>query len=279
MQTVKRNNTYLKDKIVNIILTSKETRRYTESIIAKALDIPMYIVKDNLELVTPRINNNINRQYSVVDALYENNTSIINIEVNYVKHKRNENKNMKYICQLLLRQTKINDKEYKLKPIYQININNYDVFNENRFIYKSYLMEESLHKKRDDLINIIDINVDFLKDMDYTEIMKGENSLEKLLYILVCNDEMIINKLCFGDDIMEKVIDKIFELTEDDWEELYYDPEEILKEYSFDKGVEKGIEQGKKEIAKIMLEKNMSIEEVIEITNLTLEEVNEIKNK
>ena len=97
MQTVKRNNTYLKDKIVNIILTSKETRRYTESIIAKALDIPMYIVKDNLELVTPRINNNINRQYSVVDALYENNTSIINIEVNYVKHKRNENKNMKSI--------------------------------------------------------------------------------------------------------------------------------------------------------------------------------------
>ena len=111
MQTVKRNNTYLKDKIVNIILTSKETRRYTESIIAKALDIPMYIVKDNLELVTPRINNNINRQYSVVDALYENNTSIINIEVNYVKHKRNENKNMKYICQLLLRQTKINELE------------------------------------------------------------------------------------------------------------------------------------------------------------------------
>ena len=74
---------------------------------------------------------------------------------------------------------------------------------------------------------------------------------------------------------MEKVRDKIFELTEDDWEELYYDPEEILKEYSFDKGVE----HGKKEIAKVMLEKNMSIEEVIEITNLTLEEVNEIKNK
>ena len=274
MQTLEKNKTYLKDKIVNIILTSKETRRYTESIIAKALDIPLYIVKDNLELLTPRINNNVNTQYSVVDALYENNTSIINIEVNYVKHKKNQNKNMKYICQLLLRQTKTNDKGYKLKPIYQININNYDVFNENKFIYKSYLMEESLHKKRSDLISIIDINVDFLKDMDYTEIMKGENSLEKLLYILVCDDKDIINKLCLGDAIMEEVKKKIFELTEDDWKELYYNPEEIINEYSFDKGVE----HERKEIAKNLLELNISISDIMKATNLTIEEINEIKN-
>ena len=82
---------------------------------------------------------------------------------------------------------------------------------------------------------------------------------------------------------MEKVRDKIFELTEDDWEELYYDPEEILKEYSFDKGVEKGIEQGKNErnieIARSMLNDNIPIEVIIKHTNLTLEEVNEIKNK
>ena len=86
-------------------------------------------------------------------------------------------------------------------------------------------------------------------------------------------------RLIIRDDIMEKVRDKIFELTEDDWEELYYDPEEILKEYSFDKGVEKGIEQGKKEIAKSMLNDNIPIEVIIKHTNLTLEEVNEIKNK
>jgi len=33
----------------------------------------------------------------------------------------------------MLKQTKINDKYPKLKPIYQININNFDVFNENKF--------------------------------------------------------------------------------------------------------------------------------------------------
>ena len=99
MQTIKRNNTYLKDKIVNIILTSKETRRYTESIVAKALDIPMYIVKDNLELVTPRINNNINRQYSVVDALYENNTSIIICGSNHLPNGLFMNLNSHHIQQ------------------------------------------------------------------------------------------------------------------------------------------------------------------------------------
>jgi len=30
------------------------------------------------------------------------------------------------------------------------------------FIYRSYIMEETIHKKRNDFISIIDINVDFL---------------------------------------------------------------------------------------------------------------------
>ena len=33
---------------------------------------------------------------------------------------------MKYVCQLVLRQTKVNNKELNIKPIYQININNFD---------------------------------------------------------------------------------------------------------------------------------------------------------
>jgi len=276
MITEEKKHLYLRDKIINIILTSKDTRCYVEAIIASSLGIPKDIVKDNLELLSPRINSNINTQYSTVDALYESNQSIINIEINFNNDKRLQNKNMKYICHLLLKQFKINDKDLELKPIYQININNYDIFKENRFIYRSYIMEESLHIKRDDLISVIDINMDFLKKMDYTEIMEEEkNSLERLLYILICDNKEEMDKLYIGDSIMEKVRNKILDLTEEDWQELYYDPEELRRLCIMDEVRN----ERTLEIAKSMLNDNISEETIMKHTGLTLEEVNALKNK
>ena len=184
----KEKTKYLEDKVASIIFTDESTREYVECIVSSALNIPLEIVKDNLTLLTPKVNSNINIQYSEVDAIYENNTSIINIEINYQNYNTLDVKNMKYVCHLVLKQTKINDKYPKLKPIYQININNFDVFNEGKFIYRSYIMEETLHKKRNDFISIIDINVDFLSNIDYNKIMEEEEySLERMLYIFVCN--------------------------------------------------------------------------------------------
>ena len=147
-----KKDVYLKDKVVNILLTDIDTREYTESIIAATLNIPKEIVKDNLVLLSPRVNDNVNVQYSYVDAIYENNTSLINIEVNYTNYIEMHAKNMKYVCHLLLRQTHKNDKRIKLKPIYQICINNLDMYKENKFIYKSSIMEEIYHKNSQNTI-------------------------------------------------------------------------------------------------------------------------------
>ena len=50
-----------------------------------------------------------------------------------------------------------------------------------------------------------------------------------------------------------------------------------------EKGIKKGVEKGKNaktvEIAKKLLDKNMSIEEIIDITGITKEEIEDIKNK
>jgi len=102
---------YLKDKIANIIFTDESCKEYVESVVSAALNIPLEIVKDNLILKTNRINNNLSTKYSYVDAIYENNTSIINIEINYNNTKSLRNKNMRYVCQLLLKG--LNNKEIK----------------------------------------------------------------------------------------------------------------------------------------------------------------------
>ena len=167
---------------------------------------------------------------------------------------------------------KINEGYKKLKPIYQICINNFDIFKKDKFIYRSYIMEETLHEKRNDMMSIIDINIDYLKKKNYTEIEDG--SLEKLLYIFVCNDKEILEKIYKGDEIMKKVVEKVSTLTDDFANELYYDKEEIINEYSYDLGVE----ETKIEIIKNLLRKNISEEDILEITNITIEQLEEIKN-
>jgi len=272
MKTKIKEDVYLKDKVAKILFTSKETREFTEELIAKAIDVPISVVKNNLELLPTSVNHNINIQYSEADALYENNTSIINIEINYVNYKTLDMKNMKYVCHLMLNQMKINEGYKKLKPIYQICINNFDIFKKDKFIYRSYIMEETLHEKRNDMMSIIDINIDYLKKKNYTEIEDG--SLEKLLYIFVCNDKEILEKIYKGDEIMKKVVEKVSTLTDDFANELYYDKEEIINEYSYDLGVE----ETKIEIIKNLLRKNISEEDILEITNITIEQLEEIKN-
>ncbi len=47
----------------------------------------------------------------------------------------------------------------------------------------------------------------------------------------------------------------------------------------YDAGYHKGIEQGKREIVKSMLQKNMKLEEIMEITKLSKKEIQQIAKK
>lgn len=105
---------YLKDKIASIIFTDESCLEYVERVVSAALDIPLEIVKDNLVLETNRVNYNTNIKYNYVDAIYENNTSIINIEINYNNSKNVRIKNMRYICHLLLKETNNKNKDINL---------------------------------------------------------------------------------------------------------------------------------------------------------------------
>ena len=236
---------YLNDKIATIIFT--DCRDFVIKVVSLALNISEDIIKDNLILTTPRINSNINFKYSEVDAIYENNTSIINIEINYNNSKYLQNKNMRYVCQMILKQVEIGNKDI-LKPIYQININNFDFFNHNKFIYRSSVMEEELHLKRGNYLTIIDINVDFLRNIDYTDIKRmKEDSLERLLYIFVCDNKEIRDKLYLGDKIMDEVQKKLDLLNENLDYYLYYDGEEIKKQAAYELGMNEGEIKGKAE--------------------------------
>jgi len=103
--------------------------------------------------------------------------------------------------------------------------------------------------------------------------------LERLLYVIVCNNKDVLDKLYVGDEIMEKVKDQLYDLDENLDNYLFYNREEYMKEslYStgFVDGKAEGREEGKQSIITRMLE-DMTIEEVSKITKLSIEEIEKI---
>lgn len=142
------------------------------------------MVRKNLKLIHPNIANSNKYKNQVTDVLLENDEMIIDIEGNYNQYESGKIKNTLYLGNLQVRQIKSRDK-YQ-----QINLNNFDYYKKGNFLYHSYMMEENSHKKRNDLLEIVDINLEYLSDISYNEIKKlDEKDLRWLLYIFVCKDK------------------------------------------------------------------------------------------
>ena len=114
---------------------------------------------------------------------------LVNVEINSVKSRKNERKNNMYICHLVLRQTRnAEDYKRKFKTVDQINLNTFGVTSDNRFIVKSKLLDEKTYEEVHSFFEIYDINFAKILNMNYTKLMKDDESLEKLLYLLVSDD-------------------------------------------------------------------------------------------
>lgn len=174
-------------------------------------------------------------------------------------------------------------------------MNLFDAYAKNEFIYHSVMMEEKHHiKRRNSLIDIYDINLDFLSKMDYNQIKKlNEHDLQWLLYILVCQDKTHANHLYRESGMMKKVemkkedfLRELDSLLAYDHEEFHRREMEELKEKAVKEareeghkeGLKEGLEQSKKEMAKKSLKiGTLTLEQIAEITDLTIDEVKELQ--
>jgi len=129
------------------------------------------------------------------------------------------------------------------------------------------------------MFEIYDINLAKILDKDYTIVREDRESLEKLLYLLICSDKEKMNEVYDGDEFMAKIIREI-NTQEDDFDKLLFYNSEVLKEDNyFEESLEEarkealaeGREQSKLDIAKAMLEKNYDINSICDITNLSLD--------
>ena len=291
MQRLEIKKINARDTIVKKIFTSTEDGlKYLSKIVCKVLDIPEEDV--TFTLIHPDLSVNENTVNSEVDIALESNEMIVNVEVNSVRSRKNERKNNMYVCHLVLRQTR-NAEDYskKFKKVYQINLNTYSVTNDDRFVVRSRLLDDKTYEEIHSFFEIYDINLAKILDMDYTKLMKDDESLEKLLYLLVSDDERLIKKVYDGDDFMAKIIREVKNNSDDFDNLLRYNRDVIFdgneKEEAFEDGIERGykkgyghgVEQNKIDVAKAMFQKNYDIKDICEITKLSLDEIEKLKEE
>ena len=127
----------------------------------------------------------------------------------------------------------------KLEKIKYIDINTKTQIitptQKGEFIYDSMKIEKKNHIVRDNMLRVIDINLDFLTNIDYNVVKKGNKyNIEKLLYFFICNDIKLLDNIYEG-DIFIRDVSKIFNIDIEDLDkQLYYDYDEYMKEVSYD---------------------------------------------
>mgnify|MGYP004464670817 FL=1 len=276
---MRRERVLLKDKVVKKLLNSENPtcREYLVRLISASTGISVKLLRNNIELITPNINSNSNYVNSVSDVMVKDNENYYNIEINYNNVPIAIIKNNIYMYNSILRQVHKSDDYKNVKGVIQININNYDLFGKGEFVYDSMMIEKKYHIVRDNMLRVIDINLDFLSNIDYNKIKKGnEYNLEKLLYFFVCNDKKLLDNIYNGNGLMRD-ISKIFNIDIEDLDkQLYYDYDEYMKEVSYEQGEIDATLKRNKEIIRNMLENNLDKDLMLKITKLDEETLNKI---
>lgn len=294
---------FINDRAAKLLITDINFRDYVCLIISKLLKLNYEYVKNNLELVHNGVNENQNIKGRDTDALFENDYSVINFEFNTEYKSTYIVKNNMYVFHLYGGQLKPGEKERKIKPIYQINVNNFDIYQKGEFIYKTQLCETTYHCIHDNNLVIYDINMDFLKKLSYNEIDgMPSDSLEKLFLVFYNREDFNYEQFYDGNPIMERVIKRLEEMWENFDDMLYYDVEKLRKaaddeamKETIEKQVAEKVEKREKEITKEITQKvtdevtvaialkmikdGLSKQQVINYLQITEEDYDTLKRK
>ena len=142
-------------------------------------------------------------------------------------------------------------------------------------------------KKRCDYIEsndpiIYHVNLSKIKDMYYNK--DKLNTFERELALMILDNKKELKEVSEGDDVMDKVNEKICKLSDDEILQGIYVKEEMdswmkkvdLK-YAKEEGLKEGLLKGKKEAnmetARKLLKKGMEIKDIIDITGITEKQI------
>ena len=240
------------------------------------LEFILKIKIDKLEIKkTELLSGNVNIKDKRVDAIVHTGNKKIEIEINSQNKDYLHARSTAYICN-----------------IYQSNANVGDIYNEYTDIVQVNLTW--VLGRNNDEMKIYKIMNEKGELMDYYDKIwysKNEEEIKKNQYMIMLDLDKKGLENMPKDKIVDKYITNVTIVNDDPEFQKYMSEEEDkrkiqnsllseAKENGYTSGINDGISKGKNkksiEIAKNMLKKNMSIEDISDITGLSIEEINKL---
>jgi len=176
-------------------------------------DFLEHLVFKNVEYIM----DNYKEPRKTSDLIVEIKDSLINIEMNNNYYKNIYKRNNRYLYKMINSNW---NKEYFI----QINIDN---FNKSDEIISKFIMLNAKTFEKDDNIEKYRINLVKIEEKYYNE--EKLTKEEKELLMLRINNKNLLKEISKGDKLMEKINDKINEMSEDPNLQLVYDRDEYVR--------------------------------------------------
>ena len=255
-------------------------------LLASILNVDVLKIKNNITKISDTNDlKNKNDKQRRMDFVYRIDNLSLDIELN-LKPRPIKERNINYLMSLHLRKFKKGNRYEDNYRTIQININN-EMIDESEKVIEEYYFRKEDGKEYSKNIGFYVVNIPNIKKIWYN---KEDEAFEKYKYMLSFFETNVdmIRQVYEGDEVVMDIINKQEEFSRDneEWETFRSENEleeeyQLGIEYAKEEGIEKGIELGKlqgiKKIAKSMLDKNMDIKNIIDITGLSEEEILSLK--
>ena len=255
-------------------------------LLASILNVDVLKIKNNITKISDTNDlKNKNDKQRRMDFVYRIDNLSLDIELN-LKPRPIKERNINYLMSLHLRKFKKGNRYEDNYRTIQININN-EMIDESDKVIEEYYFRKEDGKEYAKNIGFYVVNIPNIKKIWYN---KEDEEFEKYKYMLSFFETNVdmIRRIYEGDEVVMDIINKQEEFSRDneEWETFRSENEleeeyQLGIEYAKEEGIEKGIELGKlqgiKKIAKSMLDKNMDIKNIIDITGLSEEEILSLK--
>lgn len=254
-----------------------------KDILSKLLESILKVKIEKIEFLNLERNvDNINIKRKHLDLYLETNIGKIQVEVNSSNHKYIRPRNFSYLCDIYSHNVLVGESYKEDKLIIQINFN-YGVSSESNI--EKYMLKSDTNKTYIENFIIYEINMEKYKEIWYN---RDEKKIEENKYIIMLDllpeelknlskrNRMVLKYMSELERVNESPKFREFMSAEEDNRKIENSLREEYREEGLAEGREQGIKESSISIAKKMLQKNMDLNLISEITELPIEELEKL---
>ena len=271
------------DKVFKNLVNDINNIGFLAKIISLVIDIDFdYLVK-NIRLASNNtLEGSVFEHFNEQDVIVRLGNMRINIEMSINNRDFNIIKNQTTAFKLAGNAYKVGERYNENHVFYQICIENYDLYHNDLLVTEVNLTDVSSGNNEcvNDFYKEFHVNLKRLSNSCYNDL----DEREKYFKLLTLNRIDDLREISNGDEIMEKAVDKIIDLSSDPSfiSELERKQiEEYARSVAEEKGKKEAIKEGEKikqiEIAKNLLNENIDISIISKATGLSIEEIENLK--